>query len=368
MKIPMEEKKKTEQSVIHSVLESYGLDTAFSEQKEYINYNGEYGDGLIKIILSVLLESGKRVVIKILHEQDDLLRDRAKIENQSAFSEFMRQSGINTPMRYMANGRYCNECVYNGLPCNVTVEDWCGEEIREINTDIAYKIGELMAKMHVLSLESKREIGCGTLFSAAYWNDVDAFPRFTEISKNEHLDSATCQEIIRLRDEKLAAIRATWESLPKAAVQGDISINNLVYENGEITVFDYNNAGDEVLVSDLVLEGLLTAYEMDLTEGAAPGIRDALFPAFLSGYLSVRKLNENEARAAYQIYTLFNSMWFSKVVYNENSLEKLVEKEDYAAADQLLARILADMTEKDDGRFTARHPSQRRNCDAKGNI
>ena len=37
------------------------------------------------------------------------------------------------------------------------------------------RIGELMAHMHILSLENKCEIGCGTLFSAAYWNDVDAF-------------------------------------------------------------------------------------------------------------------------------------------------------------------------------------------------
>lgn len=66
----MEEKQKVHESVIHSVLELYGLNTAFSEQTEYINYNGEHGDNLVKVILSILLENGKRVVIKILHEQD----------------------------------------------------------------------------------------------------------------------------------------------------------------------------------------------------------------------------------------------------------------------------------------------------------
>ncbi len=352
MKIPMEEKKKTEESVIHAVLELYGLDTAFSEQKEYISYNGEYGDGLIKIILSVLPESGRRVVIKILHEGDDLLKDRAKIEKQSAFSEFMRQSGIKTPMRYMAKGRYCNEYVYNGIPCNVTVEDWCGEEIREINTDIAYKIGELMARMHILSLKNKCEIGCGTLFSAAYLNDVDAFQKFCEIGENGNLDRSVVEKIKGLHDEKTEAIRAVWESLPKAAVQGDISINNLVYENGEITVFDYNNAGDEVLVSDLVLEGLLTAYEMDLPEDADPDFCERLFPAFLNGYLSIRKLSEEEASAAWIIYTLYHSLWFSRIVYNDASLEKLVKREDYTAANKLLSKMLSDMTESDDGRFT----------------
>ena len=347
----MEEKKKVQESVIHSVLELYGLDAAFSEQKEYINYNGEHGDNLVKVILSVLLENGKRVVIKILHEQDDLLKDRAKIEKQSAFSEFMRQNGIKTPMRYMANGRYCNEYIYNDLPCNVTVEDWCGEEIMEINTDISYKIGELMARMHILSLENKCEIGCGTLFSAAYWNDVDSFQDFCEIGKNENLNQTIIEQIKKLHDEKLEAIRAVWDRLPKAAVQGDISINNLVYGEDELIVFDYNNAGDEVLISDLVMEGLLTAYEMNLPEEADQSCREQILPALLNGYLSIRKLSEEEANTAWIVYTIYHSLWFSRVVYNDDSLEKLVKKEDYAAANRLLAQMLADMTESDDGRF-----------------
>lgn len=347
----MEERQKVHESVIHSVLELYGLDTAFSEQTEYINYNGEHGDNLVKVILSILLENGKRVVIKILHEQDDLLKDRAKIEKQSAFSEFMRQNGIKTPMRYMANGSYCNEYIYNNLPCNVTVEDWCGEEIMEINTDISYKIGELMARMHILSLKNKCEIGCGTLFSAAYENDVDAFDEFCEIGKNENLDQTIVEQIKKLHDEKLEAIRAVWDRLPKAAVQGDISINNLVYGEDELIVFDYNNAGDEVLISDLVMEGLLTAYEMNLPDGADQSCRDQFFPVLLNGYLSIRKLSEDEANAAWIAYTLYHSLWFSRVVYNDDSLEKLAAKEDYVAANQLLTQMLADMTESNDGRF-----------------
>ena len=139
--------------------------------------------------------------------------------------------------------------------------------------------------------------------------------------------------------------------MPKAAVQGDISINNLVSGEDGLTVFDYNNAGDEVLISDLVMEGLLTAYEMDLPEGTDPVCREQFFPALLNGYLSVRKLSEEEATAAWLVYTLYHSLWFSRIVYNEDSLEKLVKKEDYASANRLLHQMLADMNEPDDGRF-----------------
>ncbi len=280
-----------------------------------------------------------------------MLKDRSKIEKQSAFSEFMRRHGIKTPARYMVEGKYCIEYVYNNIPCNVTVEDWCGEEITEINTEISYKIGELMARMHILSLDNHCEIGCGTLFSAAYWNDVDAFPQFCEICKNEKLDQEIVEKIKKLHDEKLEAIRTVWDMLPKAAVQGDISINNLAYGEEELIVFDYNNAGDEVLISDLVMEGLLTAYEMDLPDGTDPSCREQFFPALLEGYLSVRTLSDEEAKAAWLVYTLYHALWFSRVIYNEDSLEKLVKNEDYASANKLLRQMLADMTETDDGRF-----------------
>ncbi len=147
------------------------------------------------------------------------------------------------------------------------------------------------------------------------------------------------------------ALRSVWDKLPAAAVQGDISINNLsVGENGLI-VFDYNNAGDEVLVSDLVLEGLLTAYEMDLPAGTDRSYRELLFPAFLRGYLSARKLSPEEADTAWTIYTLYHALWFTRIVFNEDSLGKVLARGEYDTANRLLTQMLADITEENDGRF-----------------
>lgn len=361
----MEEKQKVPETVIHAILERYGLDEDFTDQKEYIHYDGEQGNHRIKVILSVLLKKGKAVVIKILHESEDIRKERSRIENQSAFSESMRRNGIPTPKRYLSQGCYCQEFLYHEIPCNITVEDWCGEEIRELNREIAGKIGELMARMHVLSLENRWEIGCGTLFSAAYWNDVDAFPAFCRIGENRNLNQTLVQEIRKCHDEKLEAIRTLWDRLPKGAVQGDLSINNLVSGRDGLIVFDYNNAGDEVLVSDLVMEGLLTAWEMDIPEGMDKRCREEFFPALLEGYLSVRKLSREEADAAWMIYTLYHGLWFTRIVYHEDSLEKLVERRDYAGANRLLAQMLADMQETDDGRF-GKETIQKRDIPATG--
>lgn len=88
----MGEKVKIEKCVIQSILKLYGLDSEFTEQKEYIHYYDEYGYN-VKIVLSVLLKSGQRVVIKIVNiKEDNLLEDGHKIEKQSAYSEFMAKA------------------------------------------------------------------------------------------------------------------------------------------------------------------------------------------------------------------------------------------------------------------------------------
>ena len=339
------------EDTIRKVLNRYGLSTDFSEYKAYIDREK---NGWVKLIVSVLPENGPRVVVKILREDADertLEQEREKTEKQCAFAEAMRSRGIRTPKHFTADGKFCTDEEYHGIQCCTTVEEWCGEEVREINAERAFRIGELMARMHTLSSEASCKIGCGTLFSAVGWNDVDAFDRFCEITRDEQLDQQTVGKIRALRDEKLRMIREMWETLPKAAVQGDISINNLVDGADGLTVFDYNNAGDEVLISDLVMEGLLTAYEMELPEDADPRIRETFFPAFLNGYLSVRSLSAAEVQAAWLVYTLYHALWFTRILHREDSLEALVKRKDYDTANRLLEQMLTDMTQPDDGRF-----------------
>lgn len=335
--------------VIETILNLYDVHERVVDQKTYIHAIED--NGRMKLIFRVILTNGRSLVIKILHEDDDVQKEMHKVEKQSCFSEAMRSRGIMTPARYTTDGKYVAAFTYRNLPCIVTVEEWCGEAIDEITTDVAYQIGELMARMHTISLANKCEIGCGTLFSAAYQNDVDVFAIFCKITKNEKLDQAVVKQIVTLHDKKIEYLRSVWKMLPKAAVQGDISINNLVQSKCGLIVFDYNNAGDEVLISDLVMEGLLTAYEMELPCGISDSYREKLFPAFLNGYVSIRPLSATERKAAWEAYTLYHGLWFKRIVYNDGCLEKLVEKADYDAANRLLKQMLEDMSEADDGRF-----------------
>ena len=106
-----------------------------------------------------------------------------------------------------------------------------------------------------------------------------------------------------------------------------------------------------MLISDLVMEGLLTAYEMELPDGTPASYREQIFPALLKGYLSVRPLSEAERKTAWEVYTLYHGLWFTRIVYNDESLDSLVKKGDYETANHLLKQMLTDMQETDDGRF-----------------
>ncbi len=340
---------------IEKILRLYGIDEAFDEPTVYINDCD--GDDYLKLIFSVTLANGKRVVIKLVYgevlvygeiKEADLHRI---LENQSIFSEFMRNQGIRTPKRYQSEGQFCREYIYRSLPCSLTLEDWCGHELTEINIELAEKIGRLMAEMHMISFKHHCEIGRGTLFSAAYANDVEVYEDFCRLCQDERLAQDVVERIKKVYNTHIEKLRAVWDGLPKTALQGDISINNLVYEDGELTIFDYNYAGDEVMVSHLVLEGLLTAYEMELPQDVDKSYREALFPALLKGYLSVRALSEEEMEAAWLIYTTYHALWFSRIKYNEESLEKLVARGDYISANYLLREILNDITEPYNGMF-----------------
>ena len=99
-----------EREEIEYILRLYGFEEGSSTQKLYLRHTDD--NGYVKLIFGVTLESGKTLVIKILHEDDDLTQERQKTDKQSAFSEAMRSYGIRTPVRYQANGKYCNEYIY----------------------------------------------------------------------------------------------------------------------------------------------------------------------------------------------------------------------------------------------------------------
>ncbi len=331
--------------ILKSILMQYGFSESPVNHEVFLRYTDER---TAKLIIGVTLTNGRRLVVKLMRDAETYREQGVITENQSAFSELLRAHGIRTPRRYQARGRYCIPTVMDDLPYHTTLEDFCGYELTEIRTDIAYKLGVLMARMHTISLDSGFCIGRRTIFNGAGDNDVGAYPDFCRICKEAELNQTVVTQIKELYEQKLARIRAQWTTLPTAATQGDLSINNLTMDkDGELTVFDYNIAGDEVLVSDMVLEGLFVAYQMDLPQGCSAAYRETIFPAFYEGYLSVRSLTEAECAVAWDLFTMYHALWGSRV----DELDILVSDGNHEQANELLMRIFSDLCALDDGRF-----------------
>ncbi len=334
--------------ILQSILNRYEFSEPLVSHDIYLQYEDAH---MTKLIVGVALADNRRLVVKLTHDQRDFVGQGIITERQSAFSELLRTHEIRTPQRYKSGGSYCTLTTVDGIPYHTTLEDWCGYELTEIQVDVAYRIGALMARMHTVALDSGFCIGRRTIFDGVGENDVDVYPDFCRICEDPRLDSTLVESIKELYEQKRQRARALWLSLPKAATQGDFSINNLTLGvDGELTVFDYNIAGDEVLVSDMVLEGLFVAYQMDLPHDAPLAYRERIFPAFYEGYLSVRPLTEMECTVAWELYTMYHSLWGSTV----DALEAYMSAGQVNEANRLLSDILAHLQEQDDGRFRTR--------------
>lgn len=318
---------------IQSILGKYNVTDQITTLNYFIEYYSESG---IKVIVKVNFTSRNSLIVKFIKDENYPHKD---IENQSVFSEHLRKNGILTPKRYISNGKHCITESIDENALDITVEDYIGEEIKTIDFKSAYKIGELIAEMHIISLRDNCIIGADTIFNVTGYNEVSGFEKFCEIKNDSMLNQNLCNEINEIYNEKLNRIKSVWNTLPKCAVQGDISINNLTYKDSKLGIFDYNIAGDEVLVGDMILEGLLTAYEMDLGDTLTASERPELFKCFVKGYLSERILTEAEYSIAQDIYAICNALWFTRILYNENSLIKMLERKEYDNANKLLLNI-----------------------------
>lgn len=326
---------------IKDVISLYNIKGQVSTVYDFIHYRDE---NEIKIISKVDFTDRDSIVIKFVRE---VKHPSHIIESQSAFSEYLRSQGVLTPRRYMIEEKYCLQYKLDHMYVDITVEDYIGEEIRTLDAHLATKVGELMGKIHTISENGDCLIGQRTIFDLLGYNEVSGYKTFCELGETHKIDATMYRKIKELYYKRLEKIKVHWNSLPRFATQGDISINNLTYAGDTIGIFDYNIAGDETLVGDMVLEGLLLAYEMDLSLGLTDNDRASLFQHFIQGYLTERPLTVDEKTVLNDIYSISFAFWFTKIKYNENSLEKLLERNEEEKVGRLLQEIFILLGEND---------------------
>ncbi|WIV19837.1 hypothetical protein QPK24_03605 [Paenibacillus polygoni] len=333
---------KIERNHISDILALYRMTDPITEltyfiERYYIDPNTS--TPCVKVIVKANFENADSVVVKCINEEE---HPGHIIEQQSVFSEHMRTNGIITPRRYPAAGEeqaLCLTYFIENTPLIVSVEEYIGEEIRKIDLRTAYKIGRLMGEMHRIAERDNLHMEANSIFDVIGYNEASGYNRFKELGEAGHLQLDKYQQITEMYEHRMKNLHTVWSGLPRFATQGDYSINNLTWVGEEIGIFDYNIAGEATLVGDMVTEGLLTAYEMDLAEGLTREDKLRLFDSFIDGYRDMRKLHDAERRVLNDLYAVVSSMWFTSIRYHEDSLEKLLERAELDKINTLLEEM-----------------------------
>ena len=332
------------------ILREYGISTAITNIEYFINRQNPETNNY-KIIAKVEVKHRSPLVLKLIREPG---HSHNEIERQCVFAEHLRRNGIATPEHYSVGGNYCVERLIDGVRLNVVLEDHAESLTKTIDVELAREAGKLMARIHRLSFRDNFKIGAATMWGALGKNRVSGIDAFRELA--EHAQASLvksvsyphrfckkpelCREIITIYDRKLAAAADVWGRLPCSAVQGDISIGNIYNAGDRLGVFDFNNAGDETLIGDMILEGLMLANESTLADGLTDSDRPEIFRGFLDGYRAICPLTPDERMAACELYPAYSALWFRKV---EKLSELMHTPGSCEAADEMLSAMYEEI-------------------------
>lgn len=291
----------------------------------------------IRVILKLVFASHTPLIIK--------LRDESKIKynvlkEQASFSEHLRERGIRTARYYRSGSSFAVPYKINGCEIYVTIEDYQSGEIKIINTEIAEKIGRLLAQTHNVSEEDDCHVENRVLFDPFSENELFHVIDFIKMrslidDKNIRQFDRICKKYYR-RMEPLSPLQYK----KKYAVQGDISDCNLfMTEVGDIGLFDFNNCGDAVLFCDAIMQGVFLARLMDYNKDLTDEYSQTLFRSFLSGYCSVRPFTAIENKMISHLYAIIDAFWAPQIIYADNSLSKLVKENKISEVAELLEKI-----------------------------
>ena len=300
-----------------------------------------------RYVLRAYIKDGRSYVVKLTcakrfpHE---------RIERQSRFSEQLRRNGIQTPRRYAAGGAYCVKCKKRGFDFSVTVEDYAGAELKLLDMPTARELGALLARCHEISRRENCLIGAPTIFDIAGRHEMSAYSEFRALGGTPGIDSALHSAVLEAYDARLERALSGLAHCPRHAVQGDLAINNLSRQNGQLCMFDYNCAGDDYLAADMISQGLYISTKMEYAqsmEAAKPHDPGAMFGEFMQGYTGQRQLSEAELCAADDYYAVSAAMWASEITEGENCLPLLLQRGDFEAANRRLSDMLAGLGASD---------------------
>lgn len=159
-----------DRALLSEILSLYRIGRPVQGYSLITNLQYTEGDGItprVKIIAKVDVGGGESLIIKLVKEKE---HPAAVMEEQSMFSQALWRSGIFVPERFAdPSGGFCIVEPLTENDCSVTVERGvAGEELKAINAYYMRTLAEMMANMHLVSLQNNCQIRLNTI-----WNLYD---------------------------------------------------------------------------------------------------------------------------------------------------------------------------------------------------
>jgi Ser/Thr protein kinase RdoA (MazF antagonist) len=264
--LPAEEQQKSLTTFAAELLKSYGINEA---KVSCINFE-------FNATFAVESDSGIKYALRIN------INSTRTVENMQAEVQWVRHlnrtSGINTPTpiatlkdQYIVSGLH----VDSGQMLNAVMYSWLeGEEIGDEPTmEQLHEVGRAIARLHQESRDFALSSGnVLPTFNDFFWGTKDFL--FSEKSVLSDKDRGLIEQarnvIMRYTDE-------LYQNSPVHIIHADFHGWNLMWHEGQLSIFDFDDCGFGVEAQDLAV----ALYYLDTPE------QDA---ALLNGYKSVKPL------------------------------------------------------------------------------
>lgn len=203
-----------------------------------------------------------------------------------------------------------------------------GKEVKRLQLSHIQEIGKLLGKQHAVSATTDFRFGTGTSWGMFGGNETDALGDYDEnevsyldlirsLNEDETVTAelTTIQELYQYRRGQLKNL---WSTLPSGPVQGDLCPYNLLFQGDNISgVFDYDIAGDEVLINECIGVAVYLAWHYDFEGKEIPEER---YHAYINAYTSVRPLSNREMEMVPHLFAIIRAFRYDRI---EEGIEKM---------------------------------------------
>lgn len=326
----MPDKKQLQQIMdyfgIKGSVDSFGVLANMQEERN--------GKKAIRMAIEVHTGQNRAFIVRFLNEREFIMDvshlciSTQTLENQSKFSEMLREQGMLVPKKYSHEGMYCLQMVVDGMDVDVTVEDYLGKPLKIFSKELFKTYGELLGKMHRISLDKKMHIGFSIVYTEVMENRTN-YKKLFSGTRTEALDGELLEKIEKLHDRKKEKIFQIWPVLPRAAVQGDIySCNNVAVLPEGIGFYDFNIAADEVLLGDFLHLWFRTIYDIENEDLRKDWDMDICWKEYVSGYQKYREFTKTEQENFSLVYGLLGSIYITKYVAELLRRERIADAQE----------------------------------------